>query len=119
MSEKIKYEELPKESKSSKNNIIVWILLIGVVLGIIINYFNNKYIYNDIIANNIFIENVDVSQMTKEEAVKVISNEVVPESMYLSYEDKKYEIAPSDINLKYNVNEVVIEAYNYTKTDNY
>ena len=57
--------------------------------------------------------------MTKEQATQAVGSNYAPKGINLSYEGKKYEILPTDIDLKYNVEETVEEAYNYTKTDNY
>ncbi|HSQ87602.1 VanW family protein [Romboutsia sp.] len=105
--------------KNKKRNGIIGVIIVVFSLGIIIDRFNKTYIYNNNIAKNIFIENVDVSQMTKEEAIKAVSNNYSPKNIDLSYEDKKYDILPKDIDLKYNVEKAVQEAYNYTKTDKY
>ncbi len=105
--------------KNKKRNSIICAIAIVFVLGIIIDHFNQKNIYNNNIAKNIFIENVDVSKMTKEKAIEAVVSNHSPKSIYLSYEGKKYEILPTDIDLKYNVEETVEEAYNYTKTDKY
>lgn len=89
------------------------------ILGIMINYFNKNCIYNDKIAKNIYIENVDVSNMTKEEAIKVVDENISPRDINLLYEDKSYKISPNDIDLTYDTKNVIDKAYNYTKTDSY
>ena len=117
--EQEKKEILKKLKDNKKRNIIIGSILGVLILGIIINHFNTNYIYNDKISENIFIENIDVSDMTKEEALKAINSNKNPESIYLVYEDVKHEISPEDIDLTYNTNETIEEAYNYTKTDDY
>lgn len=112
-----------KDKKSNKNKkirntviIVVAMLAIG-WLGI--DYFNNTYIYSNTIARNIFIEGIDVSEQTKEEAIKLVSEKYAPNDIILNYEDKSYEISPDKIDLVYNVESVVDEAFNYTKTESY
>lgn len=112
-----------KDKKSNKNKkirntviIVVAMLAIG-WLGI--DYFNNTYIYSNTIARNIFIEGIDVSEQTKEEAIKLVSEKYAPKDIILNYEDKSYEISPDKIDLVYNVESVVDEAFNYTKTESY
>ena len=95
-------ESLKKNKKSSS---VICAIVVVFVLGIIINHFNQKEIYNNNIAKNIFIENVDVSKMTKEKAIEAVVTNRSPKSISLSYEGKKYEISPIDIYLKYNVEE--------------
>lgn len=113
-------KEIEKTSKKNqKRNIIIGLISATTVLGIMINYFNTNYIYNDKISKNMFVENVDVSDMTKEEALKIVNSNKNPESINLVYENTKYEISPKDIDLTYNTKETIEQAYNYNKTDNY
>lgn len=106
-----------KENK--KRNMVIGCISAVIFLGIIINHFNTNHLYNDKIAKHIFIDNIDVSNLTKDEALEVVGNKKQPKSMYLIYENTNHEISPEDINLKYNVKETIEEAYNYTKTDSY
>ena len=64
-----------EKSKAKKYKIIGLVAIIC-VLGISINYFNKKYIYTDAIAKNIFIEGIDVSNLTKEEAINYINENI-------------------------------------------
>lgn len=93
--------------------------LIICILGVSINYFNKKYIYTNVISENIFIENIDVSNLTKEEAINYINENVILEDIKLKYGEDEIVISPEEIDLRYNVSEVVDKAYNYTKTDSY
>lgn len=107
-----------EKSKAKKYNIIGLVAIIC-VLGISINYFNKKYIYTNAIAKNIFIEGIDVSNLTKEEAINYINENITPSDIQLNYDGETNIISPDEIDLKYNTSEVVDEAYNYTKTDSY
>ena len=107
-----------EKSKAKKYKIIGLVAIIC-VLGISINYFNKKYIYTDAIAKNIFIEGIDVSNLTKEEAINYINENITPSDIQLNYDGETNIISPDEIDLKYNTSEVVDEAYNYTKTDSY
>ena len=110
--------EKNKKSNGKKVAIISAVAIVG-VLGVSINYFNKNYIYTDTIAKNIFIENTNVSNLTKEEAIKYVNENVSPSDIELKYNGETNIISPQDIELKYNISEVVDEAYNYTKTDSY
>lgn len=110
--------EKNKKSNGKKVAIISAVAIVG-VLGVSINYFNKNYIYTDTIAKNIFIENTNISNLTKEEAIKYVNENVSPSDIELKYNGETNIISPQDIELKYNINEVVDEAYNYTKTDSY
>lgn len=109
--------------KSGKSNVkkykIVGLMAIICVLGVSINYFNKKYIYTNVIAKNIFVEGIDVSNLTKEEAINYVNENVILGELQLNYNGETNVISPDEIDLKYNTSEVVDEAYNYTKTDSY
>lgn len=107
------------EKSKAKKYTIIGLVAIICVLGISINYFNKKYIYTDVIAKNIFIEGIDVSNLTKEEAINCINENITPSDIQLNYDGETNIISPNEIDLKYNTSEVVDEAYNYTKTDSY
>lgn len=107
------------EKSKAKKYTIIGLVAIICVLGISINYFNKKYIYTDVIAKNIFIEGIDVSNLTKEEAINCINENITPSDIQLNYDGETNIISPNEIDLKYNTSEVVAEAYNYTKTDSY
>lgn len=109
--------------KSKKKNIAigvtVGVLGVGLLGGLSINKFNKKYIYTNEIANNIFIEDVEVSNMSKEEALEAVKSKYTPQNINLNYDGEKYTISPSDIDLRYDVEEIVDYAYNYTKGESY
>ena len=107
------------EKSKAKKYTIIGLVAIICVLGISINYFNKKYIYTDAIAKNIFIEGIDVSNLTKEEAINYINENITPSDIQLNYDGETNIISLDEIDLKYNTSEVVDEAYNYTKTDSY
>lgn len=113
-------ESFYKSEKSKvKKYKIVGLVAIICVLGVSINYFNKKYIYTNVIAKNIFIEGIDVSNLTKEEAINYVNENVILGELQLNYNGETNVISPDEIDLKYNTSEVVDEAYNYTKTDSY
>ena len=107
-----------KKLKIKKYTMICIIVIVS-LLAIFINYFNKTYIYTNKIAKNIFIEGVDVSNLTKNEAIKYVNKNIVPGDISLNYDGNIQKISPNEIDLNYNTIEVVNEAYNYTKTDSY
>lgn len=113
-------ESFYKSEKSKvKKYKIVGLVAIICVLGVSINYFNKKYIYTNVIAKNIFVEGIDVSNLTKEEAINYVNENVILGELQLNYNGETNVISPDEIDLKYNTSEVVEKAYNYTKTDSY
>lgn len=125
MQQNIAVEEKKESVKSdiiSKKNIIiiVSIILFLIVISFIgIKSFNSKYIYNGKIATNIYIGNVNVSDLTLSEAKIVVSNEYKPKNIQVDYDGKTFSITPNQIDLKYDINKAVNDAYKFNKTDSY
>lgn len=99
---------------------------IGIVIGIIIvficialNYFTKNSLYNGKIADNVFVQGIEISQMSKPEAIETINKKYKPQNLNLSYKKDNYEINFEDINLQYNTEDLVDQAYNITRTDSY
>lgn len=53
--------------------------------------FNSKFLYNGKIAKNVYIEGVNVSDMTKAEALKAITDKYTPEDLNLTYDGKNIQ----------------------------
>ena len=110
-------------SDNSKNKIYKGIGLISGIIIIIccitLNIFTKNSLYNGKIANNIFIQGIDVSNMTKSEAIEVVNKKYTPQNLNLVYQDNSYEIDYKDIDLKYDTKNIVNKAYNSTRTGSY
>lgn len=73
----------------------------------------------DRIYKNIYIENIDVSGLTKEEAINKIEKDIYGKGeIILKYKDKTYKLNLSDIDLNYNINNIVDEALKLDKDSN-
>lgn len=70
------------------------------------------------IHKKIYIEDIDVSNCTIEEATIKLKDKYIPKVISLSYESKVFKLNPEDIDLDYNLDKAIKEAYNYTRTDN-
>lgn len=120
---KEKKESSKVGSGKSKKIIISIVVLLLIIIGAIFAYINslqNKVEkWNDKIYPNIFVENVNLSGMTKDEAVNVLNKEVKEpvENKILKVQaaDKSIEIKYSDLSPKYNIEETVEEALSYGK----
>ncbi|MCC0650438.1 VanW family protein [Clostridioides sp. ZZV15-6598] len=108
-----------KLGKEKKRTFMIVLAVLAVVIGVSTYFFNNKFLYNGKIAKNVYIEDINVSDMTKEEALKAITDKYTPEDLNLTYDGKDYKISPNDIDLKYNTEEVVKNAYESTKKGSY
>lgn len=107
---------------SKKSIFLKSILFIVIFVGVFsfgINYFNKNYIYNGKIGENISVENVDISHLTKEEALSKLTKEIKLNDINLIYNDKKFKISPNDIDLNYNLEKLVDKAYSYNKDNEY
>ncbi|MDU2687374.1 MAG: VanW family protein [Paeniclostridium sordellii] len=94
--------------------LILLIFISSLLLGI--GKKNEKLFEEDYIYKNIYIENIDVSSMTKDEALKLVNKTYKLKPIKLKSADKTYTLSPDDINLSFNVENAVDKAYFYTKT---
>ncbi len=130
-------EELPKfqkvtEISSQKRTLLKYLaIFIGVLLLIFLLIFGGFTIYNmnnnNKIAKGIYIYGIDVSGLSKEEAVSIVSEQFIPiQSSEIKLFSKDYEtsINPSEISLQFNIDSAVNYAFSIGKkgniiTDNY
>lgn len=101
-------------------------ILIAVVLVIVIAIFSVGFgianLSNDKILNGVVIANVDVSNMTKEEAIQAVNSvyaESTARTIILNYGDFSFEISSDDIGFGYtNAEELVEQGYEYGRNGN-
>lgn len=105
--------------KTNTKIVLIVVVLLIFIGGFAVDHFNKTYLYSNTIARNIYIEGIDVSNQTKEKAKELIIEVKAPKNIVLQYEDKTYEISPDEIDLKYDLDDVIDEAYKYTKTESY
>jgi vancomycin resistance protein YoaR len=111
--------EVERLSKFKEKKLEIVLLGIAVLLLVIILSFNKFFLYNGKIAKNVFIQGVEVSNMTQDQALKKATDKYEPRNLNLEYDKKNYKIHAKDINLKYDIDGAVKEAYNMTKKDSY
>ena len=101
-------------------------ILIAVLLVIVIVIFSVGFgianLSNDKILNGVVIANVDVSNMTKEEAIQAVNSvyaESTARTIILNYGDFSFEISSDDIGFGYtNAEELVEQGYEYGRNGN-
>ena len=101
-------------------------ILIAVVVVIVIVIFSVGFgianLSNDKILNGVVIANVDVSNMTKEEAIQAVNSvyaESTARTIILNYGDFSFEISSDDIGFGYtNAEELVEQGYEYGRNGN-
>lgn len=87
------------------------------LLSLIIISFSNVVLSNAIgfdkkIHKNVYVRNIDLSNLSKEEAIKKI-NKVIEDNdcFYLNLNDKKYSFSKNGIDVDYHVEDLAEEAY--------
>jgi vancomycin resistance protein YoaR len=116
---------IKKKVKNSKNK--KKIIIISSIVGIVALTFigTTSYIYTtvnkykDVILPGVTVEDIDISGQTIDGASKLISDkydkEISNRSIDIKVADKEYSIKYADIDLKYNINNTVENAFNYGK----
>lgn len=118
-------EEKKKVSNgSNKKKIIISIVVIlAIIIGSICAYIfsiqKKVESWNEKIYPNVYVENVNLSGMTKEQALdalnKDIKEPVENKVITVKAEDKSIDIKYADLSPQYNIEETVNEAMNYGK----
>ena len=113
-------EENNKSFFKNKRNVFL-IIAAAIIIVFVggLNYFTSKYLYNGKIGQNIYIEDVEVSNLTKQEALDIVNAKYPMKDLTLSYDNKDYKVTPEDVDLSYNTKEVVEDAYNLTRENSY
>lgn len=98
-------------------SIVVVALLVVLLIGFaIINMFNNK------ILRGVFADNINLSNMTKEQAIEAISREYSTSEgreIVLTFQDEEIAVNTQDIGFMHSdEKEIVEEAYNYGRNKN-
>ncbi len=108
-----------KENLFFKKKILILFFALGIIFIVGLNYFTSKYLYNGKISQNVFIEDIEVSNLTKSEALELIKSKYYPKDLELLYSNDKYIIKHKDIDLSYKIEEVVEDSYNLTRENSY
>ncbi len=117
-------EKMVAKRKKRKKVIIVSSITIGIAF-IIISIFSTIFallnINNDKIISGISIEGIDVSGLSKEEAlanIQNIYNEKMQKDINIKYEEYENSLNPTAMEVKYNIEEAINEAYSVGKDNN-
>lgn len=109
--------------KSKKNIIISLVVILAIIIGSIVAYIvsiqNKVDKWNSKIYPNVYVENVNLSGMTKEEAIETLNKEIKEpvqnKIITVKAADKSIEIKYSELSPEYNIDETVNEAMSYGK----
>ncbi len=117
-----KTKKIRKEMSNKRKTIsIVAIILVGCFLMVFSVIFSLLNINNAKILSNISILNIDISEMTKEEALQKlrnIVNEKLTSDITIKYGDYETTINTSQFDIKIDIEKAVNEAYNLGKESN-
>lgn len=95
--------------------LLVFFLFFSIIFSLI--NINNKCIFN-----NIYINNIDVSGLTKDQAItklsEIINNKNTQNITIKNYNFDESIVEYSNFNINYDINKCVDEAYNITRTNN-
>lgn len=95
-------------------------LAIVILSGILILTLGFGYIQinNNKIAKNTYIKDINLGNLSKEKAKEKILNEFKIDTITFMYDDKKWNINPSDIKTNYDIDKTVENAYNVNRNKN-
>ena len=96
-------------------NLAIFILGVFLILTLGFGYIQ---INNNKIAKNTYIKDVNIGNLTKEEAKKKILNEYKIDTITFTYDDKKWNINPDDIDTNYDIDKTIEYAYNVNRSKN-
>lgn len=108
-----------KKNKKTRINMIILAIFIITIGTIAIHYFNKNYIYNDKIAKNVYVGKINLSNLSMDEAKKILKDTYIPQNMKIKYENNSFELSPKTIDFNYDIEKVLDEAYNFNKTKSY
>lgn len=72
---------------------------------------NEKKIYS-----NITIQNIDVGKLTEKQAINKLKSTYPLKDFNITYNNERWTIKPESIDLNYHIEEMVKEAFNYTRS---
>lgn len=108
-----------KRKQKKKQRIVASVLGVFLLITVFVMAFNFTYIYNGKIARNIYIEGIDVAGKRPNDVKEMLNEKYKVDNIKFEYDGKEYEIAPDTVGLKYNIDQIVDEAYGYTRDGSY
>ena len=107
-------EEKAKRHKKRVKKIIISIIMVAIVMIFISTVFALTNINNEKIVSGVSIEGIEVSGLSKEEAIaklKTIYSEKLEKNIELKYEEFESELNPTLMEVSYDVEKAVNDAY--------
>lgn len=119
--EKSEKEEKKIKVKKSKKKIIILSCMIFFVIFILSTIFALVNITNSDIIEGVQINDIDVSSLSKAEAIEKLTNiseEASNRSIILKYEDENITIIPAELEIQYKIEKAVEEAQSIGRNSN-
>ena len=118
-----KHKENKMEKKQTKKvkKIIISIIIVAIVALLFSTVFALTNINNEKIISGVTIKGVEVSGLTKEEAIaklQTVYSEKMKKNIMLQYEELESELNPTLMEVNYNVEKAVNEAYSLGRDGN-
>ena len=118
-----KHKENKMEKKQTKKvkKIIISIIIVAIVALLFSTVFALTNINNEKIISGVTIKGVEVSGLTKEEAIaklQTVYSEKMKNNIMLQYEELESELNPTLMEVNYNVEKAVNEAYSLGRDGN-
>ena len=108
-----------KRKQKKQQRIILSVVGVFLLITVFVMAFNITYIYNGKIARNIYIEGIDVAGKRPDDVKEMLNEKYKVDNIKFEYDGKEYVIAPETVGLKYNIDQIVDEAYGYTRDGSY
>ncbi|WP_122639437.1 MULTISPECIES: VanW family protein [unclassified Romboutsia] len=101
----------------AKNNVYI---AIGIIVATLILFIGIMYtqINGDKIAKNTYIGDINIGNLTKDEAKSILKDKLNIGIIKLSFNDKQWSVAPSEVDASYNFDETIERAYNFNRDNN-
>ena len=110
-----------KNPKKKKKKIIISIIIVAIIMLLFSTVFALTNINNEKIISGITIEGVEVSGLTKEEAIsklETLYSEKIGKNIMLQYQDFNSELNPTLMEVNYDIEKAVNEAYSLGRNRN-
>ena len=104
-----------------ENTLLIYIILVAIFIGIISASFFSFYAKqknSNTIQGGVFIKGINVSGLTKEEAIQVLENEIdtkLDNHLIINYKNYDYYLEPEQIEAEFNLKASVDFAYNIAR----
>lgn len=116
-----RFKKAHKQWKKRNSHIFGIVLVLIILLTTILTGFALLNLYNNKIIRGVMVENISLEGLTIDEAKQLLNNKFnksLEKEILLDVNGQKYSIIPTQINVSYNIDEIVEKAYNVGRTGN-